>query len=138
MLLVRVAREEDRSACEAIRAEADESAPDSIFWHSLDNAAFVPEWIEAKWLFVAEDDGRVVGTLAAIPAGADFWYVGLFGVRADSRGRGVGRVLMEHVATVETAKGRTRAIATPFPSAMQAYEKIGFKPIATCVEWRHA
>jgi GNAT superfamily N-acetyltransferase len=138
MLLVRLATEADREACEEIRKEINEHTPDGIFWRTNDNEPFVAEWIAQRWSFVAEDDGRVVGTITAIPAGHDFWYVGLYGVRPDARGKGIGRVMMENVATVQAAKGRTRAIAVPIPSAVPVYESIGFKQIATCVEWRHA
>jgi ribosomal protein S18 acetylase RimI-like enzyme len=67
------------------------------------------------------------------PSGA-LHYLGYLGVAREWRGRGVGRVLIEHLLDKGRARGRTRAaldVSVENPRAQALYERLGFRVVAT-------
>jgi ribosomal protein S18 acetylase RimI-like enzyme len=79
---------------------------------------------------IAEEDGRVVGTIYANLSSPHFGYV--FGVytRPDARGRGVGRELMRAIAGKLRDEGRkwvVLSVDTPNAGARAFYARLGFE-----------
>lgn len=80
-------------------------------------------------VWVAVENGTIVGTVAAVPR-ADSLYVRGMAVDPALRGRGTGRALLERVEEFATQNGfeRLRLSTTPFLlSAIRLYEKHGFR-----------
>lgn len=80
-----------------------------------------PSWV-AAW------DGRVVGTVSALPQGAAL-YVRSMASRPGSRGRGVGAALLQAVEVHARTQGFARLTLTTTPflhAAIRLYERHGF------------
>ena len=80
-------------------------------------------------VWVAVENGTIVGTVAAVPR-ADALYVRGMAVDPAMRGRGTGRALLEHVEEFASQNGFERLLlsTTPFLlSAIRLYEKHGFR-----------
>ena len=78
---------------------------------------------DSAW--VAEDDGRVVGTALALRRGP-LWFLSLLTVDPGHQGRGVGRQLLE--ASLRTAEDAPAAwiLSSPDPRALRRYARAGF------------
>jgi putative acetyltransferase len=80
--------------------------------------------------FVAEMDGRVVGSVALRDRGDGTGHISKFFVTAATRGRGIGRTLLAMAVTQARARGlreldlETRA---QFEAAIHLYESTGWK-----------
>lgn len=89
--------------------------------------------------FVAEDNGRVVGTLTLYRPEERFgvplyreekvWHIGQYGVEPDWKGRGIGRAL--HAAAVDLARkegAKKLALDTAAPAAelIETYQRWGY------------
>lgn len=88
--------------------------------HRLEDWAMLQRVAEG---FVAEDNGRVIGSAFACHQGA-FSTIGLVIVSDDYQGKGVGRALMD--LALQTVAPRT-AILNATLSGAPLYEKLGFK-----------
>jgi GNAT superfamily N-acetyltransferase len=80
-------------------------------------------------VWVAVHNGEVVGTISAIPKGREIRIRGL-AVRPAERGRGIGRLLLVHVARYAFTNGfrRMSLSTTPFLTrANREYEQFGFQ-----------
>lgn len=80
-------------------------------------------------LWVATRDGRVIGTVAAVPRGGACYIRGM-AVSPESRARGVGWKLLETVEAFAAAQGMHRLLlsTTPFlDRAIRLYERFGFE-----------
>jgi ribosomal-protein-alanine N-acetyltransferase len=91
---------------------------------------FEPAFVRDHVALVAEEEGRVVGTLYANISTPYFGYV--FGVYTvpDARGRGVGRALMRAIAELLRKEGReyvVLSVDTPNAGARAFYERLGFE-----------
>ena len=78
---------------------------------------------------VLEDDGRVVGTAAAVPHSPATCEVKRVYLLSEYRGRGHGRALLEHVLGWAERAGYLVALAwsdTRFATAHGVYERLGF------------
>ena len=73
------------------------------FATALGEARDDPRAPEPGWLWVAERDGDVVGTVALTDEGAGVGQLRWFLVAADARGCGLGRALLKYDATLEVA-----------------------------------
>ena len=92
--------------------------------------------IEGRYLarggcfYILEDDGEVVGTVAALPHDERVCEVKRLYLLPDRRGRGLGRALLEHVLAWARARGFVTAIAwsdARFVTAHAVYERLGFR-----------
>ena len=80
-------------------------------------------------VWVALQDGRVVGTASAVPRGEALYVRGM-AVLPVARGHGVGRLLLEHIEGFASAGGHKLLVlsTTPFLSrAIRLYESFGFR-----------
>ena len=78
------------------------------------------------------DDGRVVGTVAAVPKSETACEIKRLYLLAPYRGRGQGRALMEHVLAWARAAGFREAIAwsdVRLQTAHIVYDRLGFERI---------
>jgi GNAT superfamily N-acetyltransferase len=92
-----------------------------------------PDQIEKRWMegpvWAAVEDGRLVGTVAAVPKG-DGLYVRSMAVLPGARGHGIGKMLLEQVEDYAQAGGFRRMYlsTTPFlDAAIRLYESFGFE-----------
>ncbi len=92
------------------------------------------EGIRNRWsegpVWVAEQGGAIVGTVAAVPR-VDRLYVRSMAIVPVARGRGLGRLLLQHVErfAAERDMRRLTLSTTPFLSrAIRLYEQLGFEP----------
>ncbi|WP_203290745.1 GNAT family N-acetyltransferase [Maricaulis parjimensis] len=89
---------------------------------------------------VAEDHGRIVGTIffspvqALSPAGTEFYGIGLapMAVTAEHQKRGIGSALIEHGLTFLTTLGVPWCVVLGDPAY---YSRSGFQP-ASVINWR--
>jgi GNAT superfamily N-acetyltransferase len=85
---------------------------------------FEPESLRAREVCVAEADGEPVGWAALIPRGEVGWLEDLW-VDPPWIGRGVGRLLFEHVAGRARELGARRLEWEAEPNATGFYERMG-------------
>ena len=85
---------------------------------------FEPESLRKRLLYVAEAEGRPVGWAALIPRGEVGWLEDLW-VEPAWIGRGVGRMLFEHVAAEARQRGARRLEWEAEPNARGFYERMG-------------
>lgn len=84
------------------------------------------------WFSVLVDDGRVVGTVAAVPKGEGLCELKRLYLLPEYRGRGLGRALLEHVLGLAQSAGFTEAVAwsdVRLGTAHRVYEHLGFERI---------
>jgi GNAT superfamily N-acetyltransferase len=88
--------------------------------------------IEERWqegpVWTARQEGRLVGTVAAVPKG-DALYIRSMAVLPNARGHGIGKLLLEQVESFARAGGFRRMFlsTTPFlHEAIRLYERFGF------------
>ncbi|MFK0172979.1 GNAT family N-acetyltransferase [Streptomyces sp. NPDC090306] len=89
-----------------------------------------PDYIETHRVFVAVDtaDGRVLGFYALVldPPELDLLFV------ADgAQGRGIGRLLVEHMRSEAAAAGLDRVRVVSHPPAEGFYRSVGARPAGT-------
>jgi ribosomal protein S18 acetylase RimI-like enzyme len=96
-------------------------------------SAFEPALVTKHIALVAEEDGRVVGTVYANTVSQHFGYVfGLY-TRPDARRKGVAQALMRAVASVLHQQGRqyvVLSVDTPNENARALYDRLGFEDAA--------
>jgi GNAT superfamily N-acetyltransferase len=88
-------------------------------------------WSEGP-VWVAQLDDRLVGTVAAVLED-DSLYIRSMAVLPNDRGKGVGRLLLEHVERFAATKGARRMLLCTTPFLLQAirlYEQYGFQRIS--------
>jgi ribosomal protein S18 acetylase RimI-like enzyme len=141
-LLLRDARPEDREqVAELTRLAYDEfaTAMPPPAWRALEGAmnAVLKDSGPAQCI-VAEDDGRIVGSVFLYPAGTASYNGGetqpsyefrLLAVAPTARGRGVGRALVEECVRRARAAGATELglhTSKTLASAVALYESMGF------------
>jgi GNAT superfamily N-acetyltransferase len=76
-------------------------------------------------VFVAEEDGTVVGTAVATVNGPVGW-VGTIWVASPARGRGIGRALTEATITAAETAGCRTLILVATDAGLPLYERLGF------------
>ena len=85
---------------------------------------FEPESLGKRLVYVAEVDGEPVGWASLIPRGEVAWLEDLW-VEPAWIGRGVGRMLFEHVKERARALGAVRLEWEAEPNARDFYERMG-------------
>jgi GNAT superfamily N-acetyltransferase len=83
-----------------------------------------PESLGKRLVYVAESRGEQIGWAALIPGGAVGWLEDLW-IEPQWIGRGVGRLLFEHVATRARQLGARRLEWEAEPNARGFYERMG-------------
>lgn len=108
---------------------------DDFYLEHLRNAAARDREAE---LWVAEDDGVVVGTVTIAPEGSPWRELGkpgegefrMLAVAPSARGRGVGQALARHALARFEAAGHTRAVLcslVEMEPAHRIYQRLGFR-----------
>jgi|SRR5579875_3730217 len=85
--------------------------------------------------FVAEVDGRVVGTTATIVYEGRVAWIGLVLVDPDFRGRGIGTRLLERAIEHLDGLGVPNIKLDATPQGRPIYEKLGFRPEYEIERW---
>ncbi len=88
----------------------------------------LPRFAEGP-IWVAEQDGRIVGTVSVVPKGEGL-YIRSMAVHPDARGKGVAALLLATVeqAAKDLACSRIFLSTTPFlDAAIRLYERAGFR-----------
>ena len=97
---------------------------------------FEPESLRTREVYVAEADGEPVGWAALIPRGEVGWLEDLW-INPPWIGRGVGRLLFEHVAGRARVLGARRLEWEAEPNATGFYERMGGRYVreSEVTEW---
>jgi GNAT superfamily N-acetyltransferase len=85
---------------------------------------FEPESLGQRLVYVADEDGQAVGWASLIPRGEVGWLEDLW-IEPAWIGRGVGRMLFEHVKERARALGAKRLEWEAEPNARGFYERMG-------------
>jgi GNAT superfamily N-acetyltransferase len=144
-LRIRDARSDDRGAIEAVTLAAYEqyAALMPAHWEGYrQNILATLAAAQSEAQIVAEEEGRVVGTVLLYPAGSVMARPGggsitltlpevrLLAVAPPARGRGVGAALMDECvrrARQSGAAALTLHTADIMQAAMRLYERLGFR-----------
>ena len=126
-----VATREELERCWAIRTEVfirEQHVPPEEEIDTLDTA---PDTIH----LLARHDGRDVGTARILPDGPGRCHIGRVAVRAETRGTGVGRELMEAAAEAALAAcagsdGTVEILLSSQEQAMGFYRSCGYRVIS--------
>ena len=86
--------------------------------------AFDPDSLSARLVYVAERESEPIGWAALVPRGTVGWLEDLW-VEPAWIGRGVGRMLFEHVAESARRLGARRLEWEVEPNARGFYERVG-------------
>lgn len=100
----------------------------------IDREEALEDWFAAPFtVFVAEDDGRIVGTShvgANRPAGGSHVANASFATDPATRGRGVAHALVEHAKTWAAAQGframQFNFVVSTNQDAVHLWQKVGF------------
>jgi GNAT superfamily N-acetyltransferase len=76
--------------------------------------------------WIAEDGGRVVGAALALRR-EGLWGLSLYCVLPSAQGKGLGRLLLDHVAAYGRGCLRGMIVASPDPRAARRYHAAGFQ-----------
>jgi len=112
-------------ACWVQEALANDSLDIPALHESL---ADLEESIDTWDTYVVRSAGRLVGAVRG-RLDADAWDIGRLMVAPDLQGRGLGRVLLEHIQAVAPAEASTYSLFTGAASArnQRLYKKAGFR-----------
>ena len=81
-------------------------------------------------IFVALQDGQVVGTCAVIPHGLEEFELAKLTVSSEFRGQGIARHLVQHCLVYARAQGARRVMLvsnSQLQVALRLYESLGFR-----------
>ena len=110
----------DRAALEALRRAVfivEQQVSESLEWDGLDATAL--------HLLAETPTGEPIGTARLLPSG----QLGRMAVRADWRGRGVGRALLQALLDLAAAQRLTGLFLHAQVSALGFYRRLGFHPV---------
>lgn len=93
-------------------------------------------------IFVALNDGNVIGTCAIVPHGVDEFEVAKLTVSPAFRGQGIARRLVERCLTYARERGARRVMLVSnsrLHTALRLYESFGFerRPTPAAKEYEH-
>ena len=121
---LRYATVADLPVCAAIindYIDATEWLPRTID-HAAVEALFVPALLETRTLFVAAEDGEILGYLSMSNDG----FVPALYLRPDARGKGVGKMLLD-AAKAAHPEGLELTVFERNTQALRFYEREGFQ-----------
>ncbi|WP_322988579.1 GNAT family N-acetyltransferase [Hoeflea sp.] len=90
--------------------------------HQAVEALFTPDLLKARRVFVAEQDGEILGFLSMFP---DDGFVPALYLRADARGLGLGKALLD-TAKSEHPQGLSLTVFETNLEALKFYRREGF------------
>ena len=132
-MIIRPATPSDREALEALQwraSLANESDREALERHP--DAIDLPvEQIAAGGVFVAEDEGALVGFSAILPRDGGETELDALFVEPNLQRRGIGRMLIEHCAQVARSGGSSALHVVGNPHARQFYLACGFEIVGT-------
>lgn len=117
----------DLPACDVLRALAGWNQTIDIWRQFL---AAQPEGC-----FVAEEFGRIIGTVTSTRHESALAWIGMMLVHPDERRRGIGRALMEHCLSHLDALGVQCVKLDATPAGQPLYEQLGFISEWTLTRW---
>ena len=97
----------------------------------------------SREVFVAESDGRVIGSLTLlveekfIHGGGMAGHIEDVAVDGRAQGRGVGRMLVEHALREAKARGCYKTVLDCSDDLVGFYEKLGFTRRGVCMRVDH-
>ena len=130
-ITVRRMRETDVDAADRLLQAAFER-PASFQAHIRLSLALEPDGV-----LVAQEDGRLVGTVGAVDYGR-LAYIGLMAVDPSRQGHGIGRMLMGHLLHWLDERSCPMALLDATDQGARLYEKLGFVDDATAVVFERA
>jgi len=95
-----------------------------------DSEQLLDSYIDLGRVWVAVEDGAILGHLQAVPRDPLTWEVVNTAVVESARGQGVGRMLLERVAAEASSDGVRRlvlATAAADVGALRFYQRCGFR-----------
>jgi tRNA (guanine37-N1)-methyltransferase len=115
-------------ACWVQEAHANDALDIPPLLETLDD---VRGWIGTWATFVVRSHGRLVGAVRGRLEG-DTWLVGRLMVAPDLQGRGIGRLLLEHVESLAPSEARRIELFTGSRSTanLRMYKRAGYRPVA--------
>lgn len=140
---VRPAREDDWPAIWPFFAETVAAGETYAYPEGMDEVSARPWWMQTPpgATFVAVDDGVVLGSATCgpnRPGRGSHVSTGSFMVAPSARGRGVGRLLGEHVVAWSREKGyrsvQFNAVVETNTVAVALWRSLGFEIIGTVPE----
>lgn len=134
-MIYRRANHEDISFVVDLEKALDVTKPDSPYWEKM--SVLTHPMLPIERVTVAEDAGKVVGMVGAIPLNEDGWYLVNLYVDPSYRGAGVARELVNAAANEQRAAGRTSVMAIVADKVGDLYDKLGFHQIGRAMEWKH-
>jgi GNAT superfamily N-acetyltransferase len=101
------------------------------FREAEDSERLLDDYIDLGRVWVARaSSGEVVGHLQAVPRDGDTWEVTNTAVRESTRGKGVGRLMLERAVAEARSAGMARVVlatATADVGALRFYQRCGFR-----------
>jgi putative acetyltransferase len=136
VIIIRPARKEDATA---IRAVVITVSKEEGVYNPVNPKNDISDIIEAYHnqsgeFFVAEYEGRIIGTIGFHPIDRDFAKLRRFYVLSAFRGRGIGKALLNRVIRLCKKKGHMAIVSiSPFSlkRAFEVYSRAGFKVFKT-------
>ena len=131
-MTVRHATDADSGELQRLWEHWQSESPEAPPWADTSWDANEPEFqraLHANSLFVAEEDGRMVGFVSS-------WledHVGRIGdlyVERAARGGGAGRALIDAVVENLRARGASHLLVDGHPDALRLYELLGFREVS--------
>lgn len=92
--------------------------------------------LEPSGCFLAERDGKPVGTATTLVHGAELGWIGMLIVHPNHRRRGIGRALLEHcIAHLRALEVRCIKLDAT-PAGRKVYDTLGFREEWTLARWQ--
>lgn len=90
--------------------------------------------------FIAEWEGKSVGTVTTTPHGSDLAWIGMLLVKPELQGRGIGKALLNKAIESLRSKSVSCIKLDATPAGQPLYERLGFKAEWSLQRWetRHA
>ena len=134
-MIYRQANHEDLSYLGDIDQALEAEKPDSPYWEPMSFRTH--PLLPVERVTVADDNGKIAGTVGAIPLNAESWYLVNLYVLPEYRGNGVAKKLIEQATKVQQEAGRTSVIAIVADKVGNLYDKLGFSQVGRAMAWRH-
>ena len=92
-------------------------------WMNMNIVSDVKTWFKVREVFVAEDKGKIIGTVSLNKNKFSRFFV-----KHNLQGKGIGKKLLKFIENRVKKKGYKKIWMTSVPSAYNFYKKLGYKP----------